>query len=490
MIKKSFYWHDYETFGIEPGKDRPAQFAGIRTDEDLNIISDPLVIYCKPADDFLPQPEACLVTGITPQLALEKGLPEYQFFQKIHYQLSIPNTCTVGYNNIRFDDEFTRFGFYRNFYDPYAREWKNGNSRWDLIDMLRLTAALRPDGINWPINEKDQISFRLEKLTQANSISHQDAHDALSDVHATIAIAKLIKTHQPRLYNYCLELRNKHKVLELLDIYNPKPLLHISGMYPGEYGHCAMVLPLMIHPENKNGIIVYDLRFDPDELLTLSVDEIKQRLYTSRQELEEKGLQRIALKTIHINKCPAIAPLNTLSDKASKRLGIDILEQKENIINLKHNNDLINKLNLVFQSDFQSKPIVHDVDQALYSGGFFSPADKEKMDLISQAGEHNIMQLSEQLGNHFKDRRLEKLFFRYKCRNFNHLLSNEEKVLWEEYRINRMTDINENASINLIDYTKKLDALLLEEKELEEKDETKLKVIDELKKYPQQIGLN
>jgi exodeoxyribonuclease I len=484
-MNKSFYWHDYETFGIEPGKDRPAQFAGIRTDEELNIISEPLVIYCQPANDFLPQPEACLVTGITPQLALAKGLPEYQFIQKIHHQLSIANTCTVGYNNIRFDDEFTRFILYRNFYDPYAREWKNGNSRWDLIDLLRLTAALRPDGINWPINENDQISFRLEKLTEANGISHQDAHDALSDVHATIAIAKLVKTHQPRLYNYYLQLRNKHKVLELLTVYNPKPVLHISGMYPGLYGHSAMVIPLMVHPENKNGIIVYDLRYDPSELLTLSVEQIKQRLYTPKQELEELGLQRIALKTIHINKCPAIAPLNTLTAEASQRLDIDIQKQQLNIQGLLHNKDLIDKLNLVFSSDYKNNPVQHDVDQALYSGGFFTPVDKEKMDLVTQADDSSIMQLATQFGNHFKDRRFKTLFFRYLGRNFNHLLSGDDKNSWEEYRIQRMTDLNENASITLSDYISRLDALLAEETNRE-----KLEVLNELKKYPQYIGLS
>jgi exodeoxyribonuclease-1 len=374
-MKNTFYWHDYETFGTLPGKDRPAQFAGIRTDEELNIIGQALVIYCKPANDFLPQPDACLVTGITPQLALEKGIPEYRFIQQINQQLSQPNTCTVGYNNIRFDDEFTRFILYRNFYDAYAREWQNGNSRWDLIDMLRLTAALRPEGINWPLNEQGKKSFRLEKLTQANNISHQDAHDALSDVYATIAMAKLVKTHQPKLYDYCLQLRNKHKVLELLSIHQPKPVLHISGMYASDYGHCAMVIPLMMHPDNKNGVIVYDCRYSPEDLLSLSVDEIKYRLYTPRKELEDKGLQRIALKTIHINKCPIIAPLSTLTEEASERLDINIQLQKNNILPLTNNKQLVNKLEQVFKSDYSNTPIQHDADQALYSGGFFSSAD-------------------------------------------------------------------------------------------------------------------
>jgi len=195
--KNTLYWHDYETFGIDPKRDRPVQFAGIRTDEALNIIGAPLVIYCQPANDFLPSPQACMITGISPQLALKEGVNEAEFISRIHAEFARPGTCTVGYNNIRFDDEFTRYTLYRNFYDPYAREWQNGNSRWDIIDLLRVTRALRPAGINWPERDDGQSSFRLEELSKANNIAHDAAHDALSDVLATIEVARLIKARQP-----------------------------------------------------------------------------------------------------------------------------------------------------------------------------------------------------------------------------------------------------------------------------------------------------
>src|SRR5512137_2499177 len=188
---QTFYWHDYETFGTDPQRDRPVQFAGLRTDIDFNVINDPLVIYCKPAADCLPNPDSCLITGITPQLAEQKGVCEAEFIGWIHQQLAQPNTCTLGYNNLRFDDEVTRNCLYRNFYDPYVREWQNGNSRWDMIDVVRAARALRPEGINWPVNEEGNPSFRLDQLTKANNIAHEAAHDALSDVHATIAITRL-----------------------------------------------------------------------------------------------------------------------------------------------------------------------------------------------------------------------------------------------------------------------------------------------------------
>ncbi|MEN8260783.1 MAG: exodeoxyribonuclease I, partial [Pseudomonadota bacterium] len=225
MSDRTLYWHDYETFGTDPRRDRPVQFAGIRTDEDLNIVGDPLVLYCTPAADMLPQPESCLITGITPQMALEKGLCEAEFIALIHEELAKPGTCGVGYNTIRFDDEVTRSTLYRNFFDPYAREWQNGNSRWDIIDMVRLTWTLRPEGIEWPVYQDGRPSFRLDQLSVANGIEHASAHDALSDVYATIGLARTIKRAQPKLFDYVFLNRGKRQAGAMLDPVQMKPVL-------------------------------------------------------------------------------------------------------------------------------------------------------------------------------------------------------------------------------------------------------------------------
>ncbi|TNE75578.1 MAG: exodeoxyribonuclease I, partial [Gammaproteobacteria bacterium] len=219
-LANTLYWHDYETFGADPSRDCPSQFAGVRTDEALNIIGEPLSLYCQPPTDRLPSPMACLVTGITPQKAREQGVPEPEFMSEVYRELSRPGTCGVGYNSIRFDDEVTRYALYRNFYDPYEREWKHGNSRWDIIDMVRLARALRPEGIEWPNYEDGSPCFKLEQLTLANGISHEAAHDALSDVLATIAMARLVREKQPKLYHYVYEHRLKQKVAGLIDLNN------------------------------------------------------------------------------------------------------------------------------------------------------------------------------------------------------------------------------------------------------------------------------
>lgn len=466
----TLYWHDYETFGIDPRYDRPAQFAGIRTDEDLNIIGDPLMIYCKLAADSLPSPEACLITGITPQEANEKGLPEAEFIKLIHDELSQANTCGVGYNSLRFDDEFTRHILYRNFYDAYAREWQNGNSRWDIIDMARLTRALRPEGINWPDREDGKPSFKLEHLTTANNIEHAGAHDALVDVYATIAFAKLIKTAQPKLYDYVYQLRRKNKVAPLLNINDRTPVIHTSRMYPSEYCGTALVVPLAKDPTNNNGIIVYDLRHDPNDLINEDAETLRERLFTPYSELPE-GIKRPALKTVHINKCPVVVPESTLNDEAAKRLDIDREQHYEHLAQLNAAGDLTAKLNQIFaKPDFEP---VDDPDAMLYSGGFFSDNDKRKMGIVREAEPENLAFLSIP----FEDTRLEEMLFRYHARNWPETLNTDEKEDWQQYCQQRLTSETNDKILTFERFQQTLECC--RERELSDEQKTMLNQLEE-----------
>lgn len=448
----SYYWHDYETWGTDPRKDRPSQFAGVRTDAELNPIGDPLVVYCKPSDDMLPQPEACLVTGITPQKALQDGLIEAEFIKRIHHELARPETCCVGYNTIRFDDEVTRNTLYRNFYDPYAREWQNGSSRWDIIDMVRLAHALRPQGIEWPQNEEGVTSFRLEVLSAANNISHESAHDALSDVHATIGLARLIRQRQPRLYDYLLNSRSKNTIADRLNLQRREAVLHVSSMYPAALGCIAMVVPLAKHPTNPNGVIVYDLRYDPAPLIELSEEQVHERLFTPVTALPE-GVERIPLKTVHINKCPVVVPLSTMTNAAAMRWEIDIEKGERYRRQLLAEPDLPGKIRKV-QQLAQFEPIT-DPDQALYSGGFFSRDDRRRMEQILATEPASLAQFPLV----FDDSRLPEMLFRYRARNWPQLLTADEQQRWREFRRSRLLESDGGGSINLDEYLAKLDSL-------------------------------
>jgi len=428
-------WHDYETWGISPKFDKPSQFAGIRTDLDLNIIGEPEMFYCSPPQDYLPHPEACLVTGITPQKALREGVTEAEFADRIHALFSQPDTCVAGYNNIRFDDEVTRYLLYRNFYDPYAREWQNGNSRWDIIDMVRACYALRPEGIEWPTVERDGkqvVSFRLELLTKANGISHEAAHDAMSDVYATIAMAKLIKEKQPKLYNFIFNLKNKKQVAELIDVYNMTPIVHTSSKVSSEHGCTSWFAPIAYHPVNKNAVIAIDLARDPSPLIELTSDEITERLYTRYDELEE-GQLPIPVKLIHINKCPIVAPAKTLLPENAERLKIPRELCLKNLNILKQNLEIREKLTDVFsRNDFDNEST--DAEQALYGGKFFSHSDKAQMEILHQLP-------AEQLASHpfhFQDDRLPTLLFRYRARNYPHTLTSDEQNKWQQYCQNKI----------------------------------------------------
>ncbi|MET1255000.1 exodeoxyribonuclease I [Aliikangiella maris] len=450
----TFYWFDFETFGANPAKDRPAQFAGIRTNLDFEIIEEPLNIYCKPANDFIPHPQACLITKITPQQAKEKGICERDFFRLIHLELSTANTCAVGYNSIRFDDEVVRFGLYRNFYDAYAREWQDGNSRWDIIDLLRMTQALRPEGIEWPINEMGAPSFKLEILSEANHIQHHNAHDALADVYATIAMAKLVKQKQPRLFDYLFELRDKRKVMSEIDLIKLTPFVHCSGMLGPTHQYCAVMLPLVAHPINKNSVICLDLTKPFEDFSQLDVEQLEYLIFTREANLPE-STSRIPIKEIHYNKCPAVAPLSVLNIKTQKRLGINLDECLAKAEKIKRQIALIQgKLITLYQKN--SFEDITNPDFALYSGGFFKPMDKSKMQQIRQMDWPALVEQPFQ----FEDNRLPEMLFRYRARNAIDTLSAEERQRWDSFRRANFFDANSGSTLLYAEYCQQFEALM------------------------------
>ena len=428
MADLTFYWHDYETFGTQPRRDRPAQFAGIRTDADLNEIGAPLMQYCQPAPDYLPDPESCLLTGILPQTCLEQGVPEHEFAATIEREVATPGTIGVGYNTIRFDDEVTRHLFWRNLIDPYAREWQNECGRWDLLDVVRCTFALRPEGIEWPKHEDGRPSFKLEHLTAANGLAHEAAHDALSDVRATIALARLIKTKQPRLWDFCLKLRKKEAVLAEISPETPRPFLHISGMYGPERGCVAIVYPLGAHPTNKNELIVWDLAFDPAELFTLDAATVRERMFTRTADLPE-GVTRLPIKTIHVNKSPiVIASLRTLSPEMAEKWGVDLTQALRHAETAKRGPQLGSLWKEVYTRQEAERRA--DVDEDLY-GGFVGNGDRRLLNELRAMSPEALA--TERVS--FTDGRLEELLFRYRARNFGESLSEDEQTRWEAHRI-------------------------------------------------------
>ncbi|MCZ6887132.1 MAG: exodeoxyribonuclease I, partial [Gammaproteobacteria bacterium] len=301
----SFYWYDLETSGTHPASDRIIQFAGMRTDLELNPLGESTSWFVRIGEEVVPSPAACLVTGITPQQTAEQGIGEWEAITEINRLFATPGTCTVGFNNLRFDDEFVRYTLYRNLMDPYAREWRDGNSRWDLIDLVRAAGALRPDGIDWPVID-GRPSFRLEAMTQANGLDHESAHDALSDVQATLSVARLIRHAQPRLWDYFRQTSGKAEIRRMLVPLGANLCVHVSRMYSNTRFCLAPVMSVAQHPEIDNSVIVADLSVDVSNLIERSVDELREMLFTSESE------ERPGLKAVRFNRCPFVGPIKVV----------------------------------------------------------------------------------------------------------------------------------------------------------------------------------
>nr|WP_276583502.1 exodeoxyribonuclease I [Pseudomonas sp. RIT-PI-S] len=414
------FWYDYETTGIVPSRDRPLQVAGIRTDAQLNEIDTPVNLYCRLSDDILPHPAACLVTGIDPARLRERGLSEAEFMSRVQAELGQPGTCGAGYNSLRFDDEVTRYSLYRNFHDPYAREWQGGNSRWDLIDLVRTAYALRPDGIEWP-RVDGQVSLKLELLTAANGIEHGQAHDALSDVRATIALARLLRERQPRLYDWAFELRNKHKVIERIQLM--RPMVHVSGRFGAHRNYLGIVLPLGWHPRNRNALIVCDLSHDPQVLWEEDSEVLSRRLYTRRDQLEA-GQLPVPLKLIHVNRCPVIAPLGVIAAEDRERLQLDFALYESRVKGLHQAQHVwAEKLERIYASD-EFLPN-EDPEQQLYDG-FIGERDRRLCHKVVSAAPEALARETWM----FEDPRLPELLFRYRARNYPHTLDEAERERW------------------------------------------------------------
>jgi exodeoxyribonuclease-1 len=429
-MSQTFFFYDLETSGLSARDDRIMQFAGQRTDMNLKPIGEPFNLLVKLNDDTLPSPDALMVTGITPQSTTADGYTEAEFAKILINDVFTPDTIAVGFNNIRFDDEFIRHLFWRNFYDPYEWSWKEGRSRWDILDVTRMTRALRPDGIEWPFVDGKAVN-RLELLTKINGIDHLKAHDALSDVEALIAVTKLIKDKQTQLFDYLLKIRDKNEVKKLVNLDDKQPFVYVSGRFDSEFHKATVAFPLT---SGRNGnVIVYDLRHDPTPFLELSLKDLEKRLYATWEERQANDFLQIPVKELQYNRAPAVAPLGVLAQADGwNRVGLS-----EDLI-VEHRNKLLShpsfaeNIRTVFEKrpEFAKSP---DPESQLYDG-FVTDVDVMRIEKVRQADESQLADLHPE----FVDERLTDLLLHYKARNYPRSLAEDEVGLWEMWRGGRI----------------------------------------------------
>lgn len=429
----SYFFYDLETSGFSPSAARIMQFAGQRTDSELNPTGEPVNVLIKLAPDVLPDPDAVMLTGITPQSTLQEGFTEAEFLKYFYNEVVQPNTVFLGFNTVRFDDEFMRFLHYRNFYDPYEWQWANGCSRWDMLDVVRMTRALRPEGIQWPMTPEGKPTNRLELLTKLNGLNHYQAHDALSDVRATVGVAKLIRDTQPQLFNYLLDTRNKRAVAPIVE--GGQPFVYTSGRYSSDWLHTTVVTMLAKHG-SRDEALVYDLRFDPTPFMTMTPEQLVEA-WRYKKDRDPADL-RLPVKTLKYNHCPALAPLGVIKDKPTQeriKLSIEMVTKNLDLLKTGHQAFAKNLLAAVELMDNERErraskqaPSAETVDSLLYEG-FFEANDKQAMRTIRVAPPEEIADIAP----HFKDARLQQLAPLYKARNYPQSLSADERQAWEQH---------------------------------------------------------
>lgn len=429
---KSFFFYDLETSGLNARTARIMQFAGQRTDMDLKPVGEPFNILVKLTDDTLPEPGAIMVTGITPQQTLADGMNEAEFCKLLMDEVFTPDTVTLGFNSIRFDDEFIRHTFWRNFYDPYEWAWSEGRSRWDMLDVIRMTRALRPEGIKWPVDKDGKPTNRLELISKVNGLNHTKAHDALSDVEALIDVAKLIKSTQPKLFDYLFEMRDKKRIADLVNLENPQPFVYSSGKYDGKYEKTTVAFPIAPGP-NPGSVLVYDLRHDPTRFANATPRAMSEIMFASYDKRQDPDFQALPIKVLTYNKAPAIAPVGVISDDETwKRLGLTLDDVQANLKKLTAMTDFGARAREAFEMREPFEPTT-DVDQQLYDG-FINDKDKGKMGAVRAADANALADFHPQ----FTDDRLVELLLRYKARQFPQSLSEDERNAWETWRAKKL----------------------------------------------------
>ncbi len=467
-MAKTLFFYDLETSGLNPRESRIMQFAGLRTDMNLNQIGEPVNMLVKMTDDVLPSPEALMVTGITPQRTVEEGYSEAEFCRILSNDIFTPDTVVIGFNNIRFDDEFIRYLFWRNFYDPYEWSWKDGRSRWDILDVVRMTRALRPDGIKWPVDEDGNPTNRLELISSVNNIGHYKAHDALSDVEALVSVTRLIHEKQPQLFEYLFKMRDKNEVKKLVNLDDKKPFVYVSGRYDTIHNKATVAFPLTA---GKNGnVVVYDLRYDPTQLIALNSKELAKKLYASWDERQADDFIKLPVKEMQYNRAPAVAPLGVLSQEDGwKRISLD-----EETIN-KHMKILLSapgfaeNIRTLYENheEYKKSP---DPEAKLYDA-FLPDIDKMRTEMIRNASERELVDLNPD----FTDERLPGLLLHYKARNYPKSLSQSEAESWEKWRVEKI----KAALPSFVDSLQKLSVIYT--------DEAKLFMLNELHLWAESI---
>lgn len=398
---------------------------------ELKPVGEPVNLMVKLNDDVLPRPEAIMVTGITPQQTQADGLTEAEFARFLMAEIFTPDTTTVGFNNIRFDDEFIRHLFWRNFHDPYEWAWKDGRSRWDMLDVVRMTRALRPEGIEWPVDGEGNAINTLETIAEVNHIPHDNAHDALCDVEALINVTRIIKAKQPQLFEYLFKMRDKTELKKLVNLDNKQPFVYTTGRYGKDHNFTSVAFPLTAG--SNSNVVVYDLRHDPTPYLKMSQPELKTNLFANWEYRQSDKYIRIPVKELQYAHVPAVAPLGVLEQNDGwQKLELTAEQVTANRDKLIADPGFAERVRSLYEvkKDYAKA----DSPEAELYDGFVPDSDRIRTEKVRQLDTNGLADFHPT----FTDERLTPLLLHYKARSYPSSLSEDETMAWEAWRAARL----------------------------------------------------
>jgi exodeoxyribonuclease I len=368
-MNQTYLFYDIETTGLHNCFDQILQFAAIRTDLQLNEL-ERHSIWVRLRPDVMPAPRAILTHQISLTHLAQVGSCEYEAVKQIHGLVNTPGTISLGYNSLDFDDDFLRFSFYRNLLPPYTHQYANGCGRMDLFPFTVIYFLYHKNALaTWPTKPTGGSSLRLEDLSRANDLAADNAHDAMTDVEATLALARRFYASHLQSWEYICGYFNKtteqdrlaklakYAALRLDDNIHPQAVL-VKGKVGAKNNYQNVVLSLgnSLHYANQS--------------LWLQLDNAA---------LQRTTIESVADTAIFVQRkkgagMPVLLPvipryLQKISDERQQTVqsNIEWLLQHPHILRA-----IIN-----YHRHYKYQKVVNlDLDAALYENGFLSDSEQ------------------------------------------------------------------------------------------------------------------
>ncbi len=310
----SFIFFDTETTGLNAAFDQIVQFAAIKTDNELNE-TDRFELRSRIDPNVVPDVQAMLANGLSIEALTDQNLStHYQMIRDLNARLvSWSPAIFLGYNSIRFDEEFLRHALYRTLHSPYLTSL-HGNARNDVMSLALACSASGDNALRVPLKDSGDPSFRLHDLSAANGISILNAHDALSDTQATLELCRLVKDLNPELWRRFVRFSNKASVADF--VASDEPFL-LTESFANKAYHIPVVF-VAIEPDRPNNMLCCSLTELPGDLASMSDEQLAAKL---------KSLP-CPIRRVRTNAGPTMMPLWEAPEELFGGLSCEDLEDR------------------------------------------------------------------------------------------------------------------------------------------------------------------